>query len=92
MNTQTRDSAWFREWCNKMELDSYQAADVIGIGLSNIYQCLGEDEGVPIRTMVVINCELINDLPEESRREWISSKLDEAENKRAWPSPNPITL
>jgi hypothetical protein len=84
------DKKKFRAWCQEMQLDSHQVADVLGIGMSKVYQCLDETKKVPIREMISLNCELINDMNKDEQAKWIQQQLKKSKNQRPWPSPIPI--
>lgn len=81
----------FRHWCAHMQLDSKQAAHLLGLSLSNVYKYLDEKEQTPIRGMVSMLCELINMLEEEERADWVRKQLQSKPELLPWPSKRPIS-
>ncbi|APD92303.1 hypothetical protein BM525_20795 (plasmid) [Alteromonas mediterranea] len=81
----------FRRWCARMQLDSKQAAHLLGLSLSNVYKYLDEKEQTPIRGMVSTVCELINMLGEEERVAWVRKQLHSNSALSPWPSKRPIS-
>ncbi|OUV22093.1 MAG: hypothetical protein CBC55_04675 [Gammaproteobacteria bacterium TMED95] len=85
------DKNEFRRWCARMQLDSKQAAHLLGLSLSNVYKYLDEKGQSPIRGMVSTMCELINLLEEEERVAWVRKQLNSNSALLPWPSKRPIS-
>lgn len=81
----------FRHWCQAMEIDTKQAACLLGISVSNIYKYLDVSDPAPIRGMVLMTCELINQLADEKREQWVKAQLKLNNCTSPWPAKRPIT-